>query len=126
MMGRLETDQEQLFYSYRLDELVPADHLVRKLDAVLDLSWVQAELAPFYSHTGRPSIEPEVMLRMLLVGYVFANVLQRHHTEGSAPTAERTVNPAGTSPARRSTSTAARCSSGYCRHDQCADQNQTY
>ena len=97
MMGRLETDQEQLFYSYRLDELVPADHLVRKLDVVLDLSWVQAELTPLYSHTGRPSIEPEVMLRMLLVGYVFANVLQRHHTEGSAPTAERTVNPTGAS-----------------------------
>jgi transposase len=72
MMGRLETDQEQFFYSYRLDELVPADHLVRKLDAVLDLSWVRAELAPYYSHTGRPSIDPEVMLRMLLVGYVFA------------------------------------------------------
>jgi len=72
MMGRLEMDQEQFFYSYRLDELVPADHLVRKLDAVLDLSWVRAELAPYYSHTGRPSIDPEVMLRMLLVGYVFA------------------------------------------------------
>ncbi len=72
MMGRLETDQEQFFYSYCLDELVPADHLVRKLDAILDLSWVRAELAPYYSHTGRPSIDPEVMLRMLLVGYVFA------------------------------------------------------
>lgn len=72
MMGRLETDQEQFFYSYRPDELVPADHLVRKLDAVLDLSWVRAELAPYYSHTGRPSIDPELMLRMLIVGYVFA------------------------------------------------------
>ncbi len=72
MMGRLETDQARFFYSYRLDELVPADHLVRKLDTVLDLSWVRAELAPYYSHTGRPSIDPEVMLRMLLVGYVFA------------------------------------------------------
>ena len=72
MMGRLETDREQLFYSYRLDELVPADHMVRKLDAVLDLSWLGAELAPYHSHTGPPSIDPEVMLRMLLVGYVFA------------------------------------------------------
>jgi hypothetical protein len=42
MMGRLETDQEQLFYSYRLDELVPADHLVRKIDGDLDLSWLRA------------------------------------------------------------------------------------
>lgn len=72
MMGRLETDQCQFFYSYRLDELVPADHLVRKLDTVLDLSWVRAELAPYYSHTGRPSIDPELMVRMLIVGYVFA------------------------------------------------------
>ena len=72
MMGRLETDQDQFFYSYRLDELVPTDHLVRKLDAVLDLSWVRKELAPYYSHTGRPSIDPELMLRMLIVDYVFA------------------------------------------------------
>jgi transposase len=72
MMGRLERDQEQFFYSYRLDELVPADHLVRRLDAVLDLNWVRAELAPYYSHTGRPSIDPALMVRMLIVGYVFA------------------------------------------------------
>ena len=78
MMGRLETDQDQFFYSYRLDELVPTDHLVRKLDAVLDLSWVRKELAPYYSHTGRPSIDPELMLRMLIVGYVFAIRSERH------------------------------------------------
>ncbi len=72
MMGRLERDQEQLFYEYRLDDLVPADHLARKVDAVLDLSWLRAELALYYSHTGRPSIDPELMLRMLIVGYVFA------------------------------------------------------
>ncbi len=72
MMGRLERDQEQLFYEFRLDDLVPADHLARKVDAVLDLSWLRAELAPYYSHTGRPSIDPELMLRMLIVGYVFA------------------------------------------------------
>ncbi len=72
MMGRLDTDQEQFFYEYRLDDLVPSDHLVRKLDAVLDLGGLRAELAPFYSHTGRPSIDPELMLRMLIVGYVFA------------------------------------------------------
>ncbi len=72
MMGRLDRDQEQFFYSYRLDELVPADHLVRKVDAILDLSWVRAELVPYYSHTGRPSVDPELMLRMLIVGYVFA------------------------------------------------------
>ena len=48
MMGRLNHDQEQLFYSFQLDEAVPDDHLVRQIAAVLDLSWVHSELAPFY------------------------------------------------------------------------------
>ena len=48
------------------------DHLVRQIDAMLDLSWVHKELAPYYSHTGRPSIDPALMIRMLIVGYVFA------------------------------------------------------
>ena len=48
------------------------DHLVRQIDGVLDLDWVHKELAPYYSHTGRPSIDPVLMIRMLLVGYVFA------------------------------------------------------
>jgi transposase len=72
MMGRLNHDQEQLFYSFRLDEAVPEDHLVRALAAVLDLSWVRSELAPYYPKIGRPSIDPTLMLRMLIVGYVFA------------------------------------------------------
>ena len=72
MMGRLNHDQEQLFYSFRLDEAVPHDHLVRKIAAVLDLSWVHSELASFYPRMGRPSIDPELMIRMLIIGYVFA------------------------------------------------------
>jgi transposase len=72
MMGRHNRDQGQLFYSFNLDEVVPDDHLVREIAAVLDLSWVHAELAPHYSHTGRPSIDPVLMIRMLIVGYVFA------------------------------------------------------
>ena len=71
-MGRRGDGQGQFFYSFDLDEVVPADHLVRQIDAVLDLSWVHKELAPYYSHTGRPSIDPVLMIRMLLVGYVFA------------------------------------------------------
>src|SRR5215204_2764478 len=55
----------------RLSPDDPPDHLARKIDAVLDLSWVHKELAPYYSHTGRPSIDPVLMIRMLLVGYVF-------------------------------------------------------
>jgi transposase len=72
MMGRLTADQAQFFYAFHLDEVVPADHVVRRIDAVLDLGWIHKELAPFYSNTGRPSIDPELMIRMLLVGYVFA------------------------------------------------------
>ena len=70
MMGRLNHDQRQLFYSFSLEEDVPDDHLVRKIAAVLDLSWVRAELAPHYP--SRPSIDPELMIRMLIIGYVFA------------------------------------------------------
>ena len=72
MMGRLNHDQEQFFYSFRLDEAVPNDHPVREIAAVLDLSWVHSELAPYYSQLGRPSIDPVLMIRMLIVGYVFA------------------------------------------------------
>ena len=71
-MGQQTQDQGQLFYSFDLNAAVPDDHLVRKISAVLDLSWVHAELAPHYSHTGRPSIDPELMIRMLILGYVFA------------------------------------------------------
>jgi transposase len=72
MMGRLNRDQGQLFYSFNLDEAVPDDHLVREIAAVLDLSWVHAELAPYYPQLGRPSIDPVLMIRMLIIGYVFA------------------------------------------------------
>lgn len=72
MMGRREEGQKQFFYSFDLDKVVPPDHLVRQIDGLLDLSWVHNELAPYYSHTGRPSIDPVLMIRMLIVGYVFA------------------------------------------------------
>lgn len=72
MMGRSNGDQDRLFYDVRLDDLVPRDHLVRRIEAVLDLSWLHGELAPYYSHTGRPSVDPELMVRMLILGYVFA------------------------------------------------------
>jgi transposase len=72
MMGRLNHDQGQFFYSFRLDEAVPDDHLVREIAATLDLSWVHSELAPSYPKIGRPSIDPVLMVRMLVIGYVFA------------------------------------------------------
>jgi transposase len=72
MMGRRTEDQGQLFYSFNLDAAVPDDHLVRRIAAVLDLSWVHNELAPHYSPIGRPSVDPVLMIRMLVLGYVFA------------------------------------------------------
>jgi transposase len=72
MMGRLNHDQRQLFYSFCLEEIVPDDHLVREIAGVLDLSWVYAQLAPYYPKMGRPSIDPVLMIRMLIIGYVFA------------------------------------------------------
>ncbi len=67
-MGRLAGDRERLFYEFELDAVAPADHLVRRIDGALDLSWRHGELAPFYSQTGRPSIDPELMMRMPIVG----------------------------------------------------------
>jgi transposase len=72
MMGRIGQDQGQLFYSFNLEEVVPDDHLVRAIAGVVDLSWVRAELAPHYSPIGRHSVDPVLMIRMLIVGYVFA------------------------------------------------------
>jgi transposase len=72
MIGRREAGQGQFFYSFDLNKVVPADHLVRQIDGLLDLTWVPKESASYYSQTGRPSIDPVLMMRMLLVGYVFA------------------------------------------------------
>lgn len=72
MMGAAVGRQDRLFYEFDLEEMVPGDHLLRRIDAVLDLSWLRAELAPYYSHTGCPSVDPELMIRMLLVGYCYS------------------------------------------------------
>jgi len=71
MMGELPPDQNALFYEFCLENYVPQVHLLRQIDALLDLSELRHHLSPFYSHTGRPSIDPEVMLRMLIVGYCY-------------------------------------------------------
>lgn len=63
--------QGQFFYAFNLDEKVPQDHLLRQIDGVIDLSTLREHLAAFYSHTGRPSIDPELMFRMLLIGYCY-------------------------------------------------------
>jgi transposase len=72
MMGERLVRQDHLFYEICLEDKVPPDHLVRRLDAVLDLSWLRAALARYYSHTGCPSVDPELMIRMLVLGYCYS------------------------------------------------------
>ena len=69
MMGSNDKPQDELFYAFTLEDIVPQDHLLRDIDRVLDLSELREHLAPYYSHTGRPSVDPELMIRMLLIGY---------------------------------------------------------
>jgi hypothetical protein len=66
VMGQRENGQRQFIYAFDLDKVVPPDHLVWRIDAVLDLNWVHKELAPYYSRTGRPSIDPVLMIRMTI------------------------------------------------------------
>jgi transposase len=71
MMGRQSGGESRLFYSFNLDAHVPSDHLLRRIDQVLDLTDLRQHLAPYYSSTGRPSVDPELMIRMLIIGYCF-------------------------------------------------------
>ncbi len=72
MMGEPLGRQDRLFYEFDLEDMVPADHLLRKIDAVLDVSWLRGEMKPHYSHLGCPSVCPELMIRMLLIGYCYS------------------------------------------------------
>ncbi len=72
MMGPPAGQEDRLFYEFCLEDRVPADHLLRRIDAVLDLSWLRGELEAHYSDIGRPSVCPELMIRMLLVGYCYS------------------------------------------------------
>src|SRR5215468_5125296 len=71
MMGERQVQQDALFYEFSLERHVPEKHLLRAIDRFVDLSEVRGHLAPFYSETGRPSIDPELLIRMLIVGYCF-------------------------------------------------------
>lgn len=69
MIGPRQVELGALFYEFSLDSHVPADHLLRSIDRFVDLTGLRQELAPCYSPTGRPSVDPELMIRMLIVGY---------------------------------------------------------
>src|SRR6056297_1936045 len=71
MLGPRQEAQAALFYEFSLEDHVPQDHLLRSIDRFVDLSSIRAHLTEFYSHTGRPSVDPELLIRMLLVGYCF-------------------------------------------------------
>ena len=71
MMGEWQVDQGALFYEFSLERHVPVDHLLRALDRFVDLDGVRAHMAPFYSAMGRPSVDPELLIRMLLIGYCY-------------------------------------------------------
>jgi len=71
MMGSQDDGQDSFLYNFRLEDHVPEDHLLRRIDEVLDLSGLRRHLSPYYSHTGRPSIDPELLIRMLIVGYCY-------------------------------------------------------
>jgi transposase len=69
MMGERQVMQGALFYEFSLEGHVPAGHMLRSIDRFVDLDGLRARLAPFYSSTGRPSVDPELLIRMLIVGY---------------------------------------------------------
>jgi transposase len=71
MMGDRQVMQGMLFYEFSLERHVPAGHVLRAIDRFVDLDGVRSHLAPFYSSTGRPSVDPELLIRMLIVGYCF-------------------------------------------------------
>jgi transposase len=71
MMGCNSGGHNKLLYSFNLEDHVPQNHLLRGIDHYLDLSELRQHLAEFYSHTGRPSIDPDLMIRMLIIDYSF-------------------------------------------------------
>lgn len=71
MMGRLPEEQAELFYEFCLDTYIPEDHLLRGIDRFLDVNGLHQHLEPYYSAMGRPSVDPELMIRMLIIGYCY-------------------------------------------------------
>src|ERR1700758_1662538 len=77
MMGDRQIDQPALFYEFSLEQHVPAGHLLRSVDRFVDLGGIREHLRSYYSETGRPSIDPELMIRMLIIGYCMGSRSER-------------------------------------------------
>jgi transposase len=80
MMGQ-QTRSESLFYYFRMEDHIPEDHLLRLVDRHIDFAFVRETLKASYSDTGRPSIDPEVLLRILLIGYLYGITSERRLVE---------------------------------------------
>ena len=80
MLGESQR-KEPMFYYVRIEEMVPADHLLRLIDKHVGLGFIREKVKHLYSHTGRPSIDPEILLRMLLIGYLYG---ETRSSEGDA------------------------------------------
>src|SRR5258708_26713926 len=85
MMGERRNGQDALFYEFSLERHVPERHLLRSIDRFVELDGLRRELAPFYSEGGRPSIDPELLIRMLIVGYCLGIRSERRVVGGGAP-----------------------------------------
>src|SRR5258708_2493342 len=81
MMGHRRVEQAALFYEFSLKRHIPGDHLLRSIDRFVEVGELRRDLAPFYSTLGQPSIDPELMIRMLIVGYCFGIRSERHLCE---------------------------------------------
>ena len=80
MLGRKERS-EKMFYYVKMDDLIPEDHLLRLVHRYVDLGFIRRKVSHLYSHTGRPSIDPEILLRMLLIGYLYGITSERRLCE---------------------------------------------
>ena len=85
MMGPRQVEQGVLFYNFSLDAHVPADHLLRSIDRFVELSELRRELAPFYSSMGGPSVDPELMIRMLIIWLLLRHSVRTAPLRGGPP-----------------------------------------
>jgi len=83
MMGQQTGDQASLFYEFRLEDRIPKEHLLRRINVFVTpvLGGVREQLRPYYSEIGRPSVDPELMMRMLIVGYCYGLRSERKLTQ---------------------------------------------
>ena len=91
MTGRKHREQASLFYEFRLDDMIPKGHLLRRINVFVTsvLGDLHEQLGPFYSDIGRPSIDPELLIRMLIIGYCFGNLLLREEAMRGLPCIHR-------------------------------------